>query len=151
MSVIPGPSAKAKPLSIFFELVGALAKVEGVYQGIVTGNLKIIAQTKLETAGLSDYLDLGAYGSDSPHRMDLPPIAKKRWEEKTGRAIMPERCIIVGDTPKDLAAARKNDMRCLLVGTGRYPVEELSLLEPDGCLPDFTNTELAIDILLNLS
>lgn len=131
------------------ELVEALGEAQAIYQGIVTGNLKVIAQTKLETAGLSAYLDLGAYGSDSPHRIDLPAIAKKRWEEKTGRPIMPEQCIIVGDTPKDLAAARKNDMRCLLVGTGRYPAEELSLLQPDACLPDFTDTKLAIEILLS--
>ena len=131
-------------------LIEELTKTDGFYQGIVTGNLQVIAQIKLEAAGVSPYLKLGAYGSDSRHRVDLPSIAKERWEKKTGRPIAPDQCIIVGDTPKDLDAARKNDMRCLLVGTGRYPVEELSLLEPDACLPDFTNTKLAIDILLNL-
>ena len=61
-----------------------------------------------------------------------------------------EQCVIVGDTPKDLDAARQNHMKCVLVGTGRYPWEELQYYEPDACLLDLTDTLEMISILLSL-
>ena len=57
--------------------------------------------------------------------------------------------MIVGDTPRDLEAARQNNMKCLLVGTGRHP-EELERLDPDHFLPDFTDTGRTIEALVRL-
>ena len=144
--------AAVRPLPGIPELVRALAAIEESRQGIgiVTGNLEVMARVKLETAGLSTYLSLGAYGSDSRDRTDLPAIAKKRWEKKVGSFIAPDHCLIVGDTPKDLEAARKNHMKCLLVGTGRYPLEELEFFRPDACLPDFTETKQVVETMLKL-
>lgn len=132
------------------ELIRELAKVEGLYQGVVTGNLEVIAQLKLEAAGLSPYLNLGAYGSDSRNRVDLPGIARERWKKELGRSITSDHCVIIGDTPKDLDAARKNQMKCLLVGTGKYPLEELAFFGPDACLSDFTHTKNTVETLLEL-
>jgi phosphoglycolate phosphatase-like HAD superfamily hydrolase len=77
----------------------------------------------------------------------LPAIAKKRWEDLTGRRISVEQCVVIGDTPKDLEAARQNRMKCILVGTGRYPVEELQYWRPDGCLADLSDTETVLAML----
>jgi phosphoglycolate phosphatase-like HAD superfamily hydrolase len=132
------------------ELLKALAATEEVSQGVVTGNFAVTARVKLEAAGLSSYLRLGAYGSDSPHRPDLPRIAKERWEQGKGRSIGSERCVIIGDTPKDLEAARKNRMKCILIGTGRYPIEELQFHKPDACVPDLTDTASVMDIFLQM-
>jgi phosphoglycolate phosphatase-like HAD superfamily hydrolase len=132
------------------ELLRALTEEARIDQSVVTGNFETVARIKLETAGLHAYLCRGAYASDSRHRADLPAIAKARWEKAKKRSIGCEQCIVVGDTAKDLAAARDNGMKCVLVGTGRYPIEELALLEPDGCLPDLTDTRAAIDLLLKL-
>ena len=138
------------PLPGVVELVEELSRVQGLCQGIVTGNLEVIARLKLESAGLGPYFNLGAYGSDSRSRADLPRIAKERWEEKIGRSVPSDHCVIVGDTPKDLEAARKNQMKCLLVGTGRYPFEELAFFEPDAYLSDFTDTKMTVEALLKL-
>jgi phosphoglycolate phosphatase len=129
------------------ELVKALSTDETFNQGIVTGNFAVTAQVKLDAAGLASYLCVGAYGSDSPYRPDLPNIAKKRWEQVTGQSIDPDRCVIVGDTPKDLEAARENQMKCVLVGTGRYPVEELEYYKPDASVADLTDTEALKNLL----
>jgi len=131
-------------------LLEVLSANEHFSQGVVTGNFELTAQLKLEAAGLHVYLCRGAYASDSPHRPDLPRIAKERWERWAGRSLRPEQCVIVGDTPKDLDAARHNHMKCVLVGTGRYPVEELAYFEPDGCLPDLTDTLAVVSTLANL-
>jgi phosphoglycolate phosphatase len=133
------------------ELLQALSASESFSQGVVTGNFAATARVKLEASGLGSYLLLGAYGSDSPHRPDLPAIAKRRWEQAMRKSICPEHCVIVGDTPKDLEAARQNGMKCILVGTGRYPMEELTLWQPDACLPDLVDTAGVMKMLLNLS
>jgi len=131
-------------------LLEALSRNESFSQGVVTGNFEVTAQVKLEAAGLHTYLCRGAYGSDSAHRPDLPRIAKARWEGRTGKSLDPERCVIVGDTPEDLAAARQNQMKCVLVGTGRYPVEDLAYSKPDGCLSDLTDTRTVVSLLSSL-
>jgi phosphoglycolate phosphatase-like HAD superfamily hydrolase len=55
--------------------------------------------------------------------------------------------VVIGDTPKDLDAARQNRMKCILVGTGRYPLEELQYWRPDGCLADLSDTEAVLAML----
>jgi phosphoglycolate phosphatase-like HAD superfamily hydrolase len=119
-------------------------------QGIVTGNFEATARIKLQSAGVAEHLGFGAYANDSSHRPDLPAIAKQRWENRAGRHISAGCCVVVGDTPKDLEAARANGMKCLLVGTGRYPVEELRYYSPDACVADLTETAQIIDLLLRI-
>jgi phosphoglycolate phosphatase len=129
------------------ELLQALSLSADYSASIVTGNFEVTAAIKLEAAGLAPYLRRGAYASDSRHRPDLPAIAKERWEKLTGRILPAEQCIVIGDTPKDLEAARHNQMKCVLVGTGRYPVEELQYWHPDGCLADLSDTDAVIAML----
>ena len=136
-----GGAARVTALPGALELLKALAEAEGMGGSIVTGNFESVAHVKLETAGLQTYLHRGAYASDSRHRIDLPAIAKERWERASGRSVRADQCIIVGDTPKDLEAARKNGMKCVLVGTGRYPLEELEYYKPDGCVRDLTDAD----------
>jgi phosphoglycolate phosphatase len=132
------------------ELVFGLSQRENIAQGVVTGNMQVTGRLKLEAAGLGDYIGPGAFGSDSARRADLPRIAMERWQAHLKRPVYTDDCVIVGDTPRDLEAARENGMKCLLVGTGRYPMEELELLDPDHFLADFTDTERAIEVLLRL-
>jgi phosphoglycolate phosphatase len=129
------------------ELLKALWLYENFCSSVVTGNFEVTASIKVEATGLASYLCRGAYASDSRHRPDLPAIAKKRWEDLTGRRISVEQCVVIGDTPKDLDAARQNRMKCILVGTGRYPVEELQYWRPDGCLADLSDTEAVLAML----
>ena len=123
---------------------------EEFHSSVVTGNFEATALVKLESAGLGSYLSRGAYASDSEHRPDLPAIARERWEMAAGRTITAAQCVIVGDTPKDLECARANGMKCVLVGTGRYPVEELEYWQPDACLADLSDTEAVVGLLARL-
>ncbi len=129
------------------ELLRALSLDTGFSASVVTGNFEVTAAIKLEAAGLAPYLRRGAYASDSRYRPDLPAVAKERWEKMMGRALPAAQCIVIGDTPKDLEAARHNQMKCILVGTGRYPVEELHYWHPDGCLSDLSDTDAVIAML----
>ncbi len=129
------------------ELLARLSVDKKFAQGVVTGNFESTARMKLVAAGLACHLSFGAYAGDSSHRPDLPPIAKRRWEESAGRSMRSESCVIVGDTPKDLEAARANGMKCVLVGTGRLPIEDLEYSKPDATLADLADTEAVIDLL----
>lgn len=146
-SALAAGTTSVRALPGVASLLSALGQAASFGLGVVTGNLKTGAAIKLRTAGLDSHFSFGAYASDSAHRPDLPKIAQQRWQTFSGRAIASDACVIVGDTPKDLLAARHNGMKCLLVGTGRYPVEELQYLQPDACLPDLTATDEVIDIL----
>jgi phosphoglycolate phosphatase len=129
------------------ELLQALSGDKKFHSSVVTGNFEATATVKLEAAGLAPYLCRGGYASDSPRRADLPRIAKARWDDASGKRLLANQCIVVGDTPKDLDAARHNQMKCVLVGTGRYPLEELLYWQPDHCLPDLTDTESILAML----
>ena len=135
-----------RPLPGTVELLRKLSDHDLFNQSVVTGNLEAVAVVKLQCADLHSFILRGAYGSDSAHRPDLPGIAKQRWEKASGRAIEPQHCVIVGDTPKDLEAARQNDMKCVLVATGRYPVEELAHYNPDAVVADLADTGRMIKI-----
>jgi phosphoglycolate phosphatase-like HAD superfamily hydrolase len=132
------------------ELLAEVATRNQFCGAVVTGNLEAMAEVKLEAAGLYSYVCRGAYGSDSPRRADLPAIARQRCEAAMGKPASLEDCIVIGDTPRDLAAARHNHMKCVLVGTGRYSIEQLEGFRPDACLPDLTNTEAVLQTLLKI-
>jgi phosphoglycolate phosphatase-like HAD superfamily hydrolase len=40
---------------------------------------------------------------------------------------------VVGDTPRDIEAARANFMSVIAVATGRYSFDELQALQPEVC------------------
>jgi phosphoglycolate phosphatase-like HAD superfamily hydrolase len=111
------------------ELLAALALREAAgaaLVGLLTGNLEAGAALKLRSAGLDpSRFAVGAYGSDSAHRVDLPPIAVRRAEQRTGRRFASADLVIVGDTPDDVACARPYQARALAVATGFYNVAAL--------------------------
>jgi phosphoglycolate phosphatase len=132
------------------ELLQTVA-ASGIFgSSVVSGNLEPMARVKLEAAGLYSYLCRGAYGSDSPRRAELPAIAKRRCEATFGISIPLSECIVIGDTPRDLEAARHNQMKCILVATGRYPLEELLNCQADLCLSNLTDTAAVVEMLLNI-
>ena len=139
-----------RPLPGADALLQRLSAINGLHSSVVTGNFEATARVKLQTAGLVDYLARGAYASDSEHRPDLPALAKRRWENVSATSIAAAQCIIVGDTPRDLECARANGMKCVLVGTGRYPVEELEYWRPDACLADLSDTSEVVALLARL-
>ena len=133
------------------ELVRELSRLPDLCLGVVTGNMEVTARLKLQAAGVGEHIGPGAFGSDSANRNDLPRIAMERWQAHLNHPVEPRNCVIVGDTPRDLEAARTNGMKCLLVATGRYnPLEELRKLDADRLLADFSDTRVAVDALLGL-
>lgn len=122
-----------------------------VAQSVLTGNLASNAALKLRAFDLDRWVDLeiGAYGSDDPDRNRLVPIALEKLRRRDRVALEPSWVWIVGDTPRDLECARAAGARCLLVGTGRFPMSELEDLGADAVLEDLADTEGVLAILLD--
>ncbi len=93
---------------------------------LVTGNLEPIARLKLRAAGLGRYFPRGqgGFGSDHEDRSELPAIARAR-AGRDGRPWPREQTVLIGDTPRDIACARADRVRCIAVTTGPYGPDEL--------------------------
>jgi phosphoglycolate phosphatase len=94
--------------------------------GLLTGNYEAVARLKLARAGIGRYFPSrqGAFGSDAEDRTVLPLIARRRAGAR-GRPFPREQTIVIGDTPRDIACARADMVRCVAVTTGPYGRDEL--------------------------
>ncbi len=108
------------------ELLAGLAERGDTTLALVTGNLQPVARLKLAAAGLDGFFPhgQGGFGSDSEDRSELPAIARQR-AGRDGRPYPRERTVVVGDTPRDIACARADGVRCVPVATGPYRAHEL--------------------------
>jgi phosphoglycolate phosphatase-like HAD superfamily hydrolase len=111
------------------ELLAALEPHEAAGRalvGLLTGNVEGGAALKLRAAGLDPArFAVGAYGSDSPRRPELPAIAAERAAAATGRRFAGADVVIVGDTPDDIACGRPIGARVVAVATGFFGVAQL--------------------------
>ena len=109
--------------------LGALHADPDMRLSLVTGNVEGVARLKLRAAGIGTYFEQGqgGFGSDSPDRADLPPVARARAGRASGGdAPWPrERTVVIGDTPRDIACARADGVRVVAVPTGPFAAEHL--------------------------
>ncbi len=103
--------------------------------GVATGNLERIGWTKLEMCGLRAWFALGGFSDHFPVRADLVGDAAARAQSRLGRK--PASICVVGDTPRDIEAARSNGLPVIAVATGNYSFAELDRLEPEVCCSSF--------------
>lgn len=108
------------------DLLEWLGSLDGVTLGLVTGNYECVARRKLTCAGLGSVFPsgIGGFGSDHEDRSALPAIARRRAGER-GRPHPRADTIVVGDTPRDIACARADGLRCFAVATGPFATDDL--------------------------
>jgi phosphoglycolate phosphatase-like HAD superfamily hydrolase len=109
------------------ELLEWLTEQDGLKLGLLTGNYESIARLKLARAGIGGVFlpGQGAFGSDAEDRALLPGIARRR--AGTTSAPYPRRdTVVIGDTPRDIACARADGVRCVAVATGSFTSDVLA-------------------------
>jgi phosphoglycolate phosphatase len=106
------------------------AAASGAAVGLGTGNLHDGARLKLSRVGLFDRFSFGGFGSDHEHRAALLAVGARRGAAALGASMNEVRVVVIGDTPKDVAAAQEMGAECLAVATGTFSVEELSASRP---------------------
>jgi phosphoglycolate phosphatase-like HAD superfamily hydrolase len=131
------------------ETLAALAAHPRYESALVTGNIKPMAELKMELVGLSQFFTLpGAFGDESHNRRDLPARAAERIRKHLQINLAPEQFIVIGDTPNDIDCARHFGARAVAVGTGRfYSREEILACEPDAVLDDLSDIRVVIETL----
>jgi phosphoglycolate phosphatase-like HAD superfamily hydrolase len=100
-------------------------RASGAAVGLGTGNVLDGARLKLERVGLFEHFRFGGYGSDAEDRTEVIRIGAERGARELGRSQADCRVVVIGDTPKDVAAARAIGAECIGVATGSYTVEAL--------------------------
>jgi phosphoglycolate phosphatase-like HAD superfamily hydrolase len=119
---------------------------------LLTGNIKPMAELKMELMGLDQFFTLpGAFGEESHVRRDLPALAADRIRNHLQLDIPSEHFIVIGDTPNDIDCAHHFGARAVAVGTGRfYSDEEILACAPDAIFPDLSDTDLVLSTLAKL-
>lgn len=115
---------------------------------VLTGNIAENAQVKLGAFGLDELLDLpvGAYGADAVERAELVGVARVRIRQ--GRRFAEAApVVLVGDTPRDVEAARMSGAAAVAVATGLHSTEELATAGASAVLPDLADTDGVVTLL----
>ena len=130
-------------------LLDRLERHEHAVLGLLTGNLVQGAALKLRAAGIApERFMVGAYGSDSARRADLPAIAAARAEAHFGRVPTGHEVVIIGDTPADVTCGAAISARAVGVATGAYGVEELASHGAHAVFADLSDTDRVIEAIL---
>lgn len=106
----------------------AVVNLPDVAVGLGTGNVEPGAWAKVGAAGIGGAFAFGGFGSDDEERPALLRVGAARGAATLGTEVRSCRVVVIGDTPRDLAAARAIGAECVLVATGRFRAAELQAL-----------------------
>ena len=106
---------------------------------LLTGNLESTARRKLDVFQLNKFFPVGGFGSDCADRNRLARIALERACRHYGKQYEPAHCWVVGDTPRDLEAAKAIGARSLGVATGPFAAPFLEEFFPDATAEDLSS------------
>jgi phosphoglycolate phosphatase-like HAD superfamily hydrolase len=125
-SIMPGVEA------MLFHL-----KNKGALLGVATGNLEEIGWIKIENAGLRSWFQFGGFCDRFEAREDMIAHAAEQARgilRSLGEAQAAEATVcVIGDTPRDIEAARANGLPTIAVATGRYSFDQLMEYRPAVC------------------
>jgi len=124
---IHGPGFRVLPgVSDLLEELSAA----GAVLGLCTGNVVEGARIKLARGRLDAFFEWGphaiaGFADDGEARELLVRAALERGSRRRGQALEPSDFLVIGDTPRDVSAARAHGVPVLAVATGRYGAQEL--------------------------
>lgn len=130
-----------------YELLTTLQEASNIRTGLLTGNLEKGARIKLDPFGLNDFFPSGAFGSDDEDRNNLLPIAVQRFTILSRAEIDIRRCIVIGDTPRDVECAHIHGAICIAVSTGPYSYDDLKAAGADCVVETLADRESVLQFL----
>jgi phosphoglycolate phosphatase len=117
------------------EAVAAACARAGFAVGLGTGNVREGARVKLQRVGIFERFAFGGFGCDHEERAELLRCGARRGAERLGVALDACRVVVIGDTPRDVEAARDIGAHCIGVATGPYSSDALREAGADYTFP----------------
>ncbi len=116
--------------------------------GLCTGNILRGARIKLAHGGLDRHFgfdegDVHGFASDGEARERIVAAALRRASARLGRPLHPREALVIGDTPRDVTAARAVGCPALAVATGRFGMEALRMESADYVVPTLERSHVA--------
>lgn len=118
--------------------------------GLITGNLRPTAYTKLRAGGVADYFPFGAFGSDHEDRKRLPAFAVERASQYCDRHFEPRNTLIIGDTQHDISCSQFFGAHSVAVATGVVDYEVLEEAGPAILLRGLEEPKALFDLVESL-
>lgn len=112
-----------------------------------TGNYRETSYIKLGRFGLDRYFPAGGFGGDYEHRGDVIRAAIREARDKLGWEGDSSSAWVIGDTPRDVIAARDAGTRALAVATGFSSHEELVAAKADALLENLADSRRFLEIV----
>lgn len=121
------------------DLLAHLMEQDDVVVGLLTGNIRAGAKTKLGHFGLHDFFAFGGFGDHHYDRDDVAREAMQAIIENCGESVALNKIWVIGDTPLDVQCARAIGVNAVAVATGLHTADELAKSKPDLLLNDFSD------------
>jgi phosphoglycolate phosphatase-like HAD superfamily hydrolase len=116
------------------EFVTSLASTNHLLT-MITGELSIGAQYKLEKLGIWKHFPTGGFGEDGLKRFDIADAALKKAKLIYGTDF--DEMYVIGDTLLDIHTARHLGAKIISIATGSNTKGELANLKPDFLIERF--------------
>lgn len=124
------------------EALIAVSQEPSIHQSVLTGNIAPNGEAKLAAFKLDRHIDfeVGGFGSDDVSRPRLVGYAQQRAGAKYGGSFDEANTVLIGDTVRDVRAAKDGGARIIGVATGVDSASTLSSEGADIVLDDLCDT-----------
>ncbi|MEN8904860.1 MAG: HAD hydrolase-like protein [Clostridiales bacterium] len=129
------------------KLMEFLKKSRTIYNILGTGNIELGARIKLTKDNLNRYFKIGSFGDEPYKRWQLVNNAIVNSKNFFGIPFNNNNIYVIGDTPIDIEAAKKTNVKSVAVATGGYSINELSEYNPDYITENFSNFNIIREII----
>ncbi|MGZ4032722.1 MAG: HAD family hydrolase [Tumebacillaceae bacterium] len=104
---------------------------ERYFNALGTGNVERGARIKLDLFDLNRFFPVGGFCEDRVERYEMLQAGVENCKRYFGVDFAPDDVIVIGDTVKDIVAARKIGAKVIAVSTGGHSYEMLEAAQPD--------------------
>ncbi|HLV20114.1 MAG TPA: HAD family hydrolase [Polyangiaceae bacterium] len=142
LDVLEEETARADSFRVHRGMAEAVDRARGRHDiavGLGTGNVRAGAAIKLNKVGLFEKFAFGGFGCDDVDRTRLLAIGAQRGAAMLGRELDQCRVVVIGDTVRDVAAARGIGAECLAVCTGASTRGDLLASQADVVCADLSD------------
>lgn len=129
-------------------LLNQLTQDSSVVNALLTSNLQIGAQTKLDAFDLKQFFPIGGYGDETGEKWDVANRCIETAERELDTIFQRNNIFLIGDSCYDIATARECGIKSIAVSTGWADEESLRRCKPDYFFPDLTQTDQILSVIM---